>query len=113
MSEAADESDYTGPVTLQLDGGTVDVEADLRGNFAPVDGRYHWYGRLRPSEALDELVGGKRATGTLETPTGSAPVTVSDRDLWGRYRVEGNGQPPYYLPKTLEEVEAQDREASE
>lgn len=108
--EHGDESDYVGPATLTIDGTTIEVEADLRGHFQPIDGMYRWYGKLRPNDALDAAVGRRRATGTLRTSGGEAEATVSDRDLWGRYRVEGRNRPPFHVPTTLAEVEAHDTE---
>ena len=50
------EDGYSGPVTVLVGGAEVSGEAVLRVYFEPIDGRYHWYGRLAPSAELDELV---------------------------------------------------------
>ncbi len=106
MSNASADSDYVGPATLTISDRAITVDADLRGHFQPIDGIFRWYGRLRPNDELDELVGSRKATGTIRTPSGDAPVTVGDRDPWGRYRVQGHSHPPYHVPSTIEEAEA-------
>ena len=94
---------YDGPARLVTDGtdGTddsgVDVEVRLRGAFQPIDGRFHWYGRIAQHDAIDALVAAGCARVVLRTPHGDAPGRLSDRDPWGRYRVGGTGHPPYAL----------------
>jgi hypothetical protein len=86
---------YEGPARLVLDDGrTVDVEVRLRGTFQPMDGRYHWYGRLASDSAVDETVG-SGAVVALRTPHGTAAGRLSDRDPWGRLRIDGTGRPPF------------------
>jgi hypothetical protein len=89
---------YDGPARLSAgecdDAHCVDVEVVLRGVFEPIDGRYHWWGRVGRSERLEELV---RSGGSvvLTTPEGAAEGRLSDIDPWGRYRVSGTGRPPF------------------
>jgi hypothetical protein len=71
----------------------VDVEVTLRGRFEPLDGRFHWYGRIAADETLADLTPGSRVLVT--TPTGSAEGRLSDVDPWGRLRVSGTGRPPF------------------
>jgi hypothetical protein len=85
---------YDGPATLRADAGTVDVEVRLRGMFQPIDGRYHWYGRVASHTDVDALDESGAAV-VLETPHGTATGRLSDRDPWGRYRVAGTGRPPF------------------
>ena len=68
-----DEDDYRGPATLVADDREIPVEVVLRGHFQPIDGRFHWYGRLSAS------------------------------DPWGRYRITGTGKPPFAVPQELPE----------
>jgi hypothetical protein len=89
-----DPEGYDGPATLCADGGTVDVEVRLRGMFQPIDGRYHWYGRVASHVGVDSLAESGVAV-VLETPHGSAAGRLSDRDPWGRYRLAGTGRPPF------------------
>ncbi|GAA3439398.1 DUF4873 domain-containing protein [Kutzneria kofuensis] len=92
--EHADEG-YTGDAVL-LDGDReVKVRAVLRGYFQPIDGRYHWYGRLDADQAVTDLVEGGRRELLLRTPEGEATATLSDPDPWQRYRVTGTSRPPF------------------
>lgn len=71
----------------------VEVEVRLRGHFEPLDGRFHWYGRLAAHEAVRAWQPG--ATVVVTTPRGSAAGRLSDLDPWGRFRVSGTGRPPF------------------
>jgi len=84
---------YAGPATLVAGDVRVEVEADLRGRFEPIDGRFHWYGRLAASAALDGL--GSGTTVSVTTEHGSAEGRLSDLDPWGRFRLTGLGRPPF------------------
>jgi hypothetical protein len=77
--------------TTPADG--VRVEVTLRGHFEPIDGRFHWYGRLAADEALSQWQPG--TTVVLTTPGGSAAGRLSDVDPWGRFRISGTGRPPF------------------
>jgi hypothetical protein len=96
---------YTGSATVVVAERELTVEVDLRGHFQPIDGRYHWYGRLRPNQELADVCGGRKTAATLRTPVGRAAGELSDPDPWGRYRIAGVGTPPFPVPATLEEVE--------
>lgn len=88
------EEGYDGPAEL-LDGQrSVTVAVRLRGVFQPIDGRYHWYGRVARHAEVDDLVR-SGATVTLRTSYGQAAGRLSDRDPWGRYRIAGTGRPPF------------------
>ncbi len=86
---------YEGPATLVAGGARVDVQVRLRGHFQPIDGRYHWYGRIEPNEAWPACSARGRARAVLTTPEGSAPCELSDPDPWQRYRVTGLSTPPF------------------
>ncbi|MGW5921953.1 DUF4873 domain-containing protein [Nocardia fluminea] len=89
--------DYLGPAVLDLPGAEYRVLTTLAGHTDPIDGRYHWHGRLDPAEAvaLPEPV---RASAFLVLP-GRAPAAASltERDPWGNLRVTGIGAPPFAL----------------
>jgi hypothetical protein len=70
----------------------VAVEVTLRGAFQPIDGRFHWYGRVT-APGLDAV--GSGASVVLRTPYGVATGRLSDLDPWGRMRVTGTGRPPF------------------
>jgi uncharacterized protein DUF4873 len=84
-----DGQQYDGPARI----GEVEVEVHLRGHFQPIDGRFHWWGRIGATAALDAHASG--STVTLETPHGEAQGRLSDVDPWGRFRVSGTGRPPF------------------
>ncbi|QUH00316.1 DUF4873 domain-containing protein [Saccharopolyspora erythraea] len=90
-----DEDDYRGPATVFDESREIGVQVVLRGHFEPIDGRFHWYGRVAASEAVDALTGGRKARVALRTPDGEAVGTLSDPDPWGRYRITGVGRPPF------------------
>jgi hypothetical protein len=82
--------EYVGPARVD----DISVEVTLRGQFEPLDGRFHWYGRIAASDELAAAVQ-SGATVTLSTPHASALGRLSDVDPWGRYRVSGTGRPPF------------------
>lgn len=71
-----------------------DVEVDLRGHFEPLDGRFHWYGRIATSDELSANLRSGQVV-MLRTPGGSAQGRLSDVDPWGRFRIAGTGRPPF------------------
>jgi hypothetical protein len=95
MDERHDEDGYEGPAVLCVGQAEFQVEVRLRGQFQPIDGRYHWYGRVARHDGLSAALGSARAAGMLRTAAGSAPCDLSDPDPWGRFRVTGISTPPY------------------
>ena len=91
---------YDGPARVSTGsttaGDTREIEVDvrLRGHFEPLDGRFHWYGRITANQ---ELAGAVRSgqTVALTTPQGSGEGRLSDLDPWGRFRISGTGRPPF------------------
>lgn len=96
-----DEDDYRGPAIALTEETELDVEVVLRGHFQPIDGRFHWYGRISAHERISELADGRRKDIVLRTPTGEAVGTLSDPDPWNRYRITGLGRPPFELANEL------------
>jgi hypothetical protein len=96
------EDGYTGEATLTVDGASLTVEVVLRGNFEPVDGRYHWYGRIQANPGLP--AGARKPSVVLRTPFGEAAGTLSDPDTWGRYRITGTSRPPFEVPVSLADL---------
>ncbi len=93
-AESADEG-YSGRAVLTVESRRFEVDVDLRGYFEPIDGRYHWYGRISPNAALAALLGGGRGNGVLDTGEGVSECDLSEPDLWNRYRVTGISTPPF------------------
>jgi Domain of unknown function (DUF4873) len=90
-----DEEGYTGQAELLFDDTSVPVEVELRGFFQPIDGRYHWYGRVAANEQVSTLVEAGARAAVLRTPTGEARAALTDPDPWRRYRVSGTSTPPF------------------
>ncbi|MFI9011270.1 DUF4873 domain-containing protein [Actinosynnema sp. NPDC053489] len=91
-----DEEGYTGDAVLVFAGEReVPVSVELRGYFQPIDGRYHWYGRIAANDEVTELVEGGARSALLRTPDGSATGSLTDPDPWRRYRVAGTSTPPF------------------
>ncbi len=84
---------YQGPARLRIGPDVFDVQVELRGFFQPIDGRYHWYGRIAADERLSRAA--TRAAGVLDTGQGASPCVLSEPDLWGRFRVSGESVPPF------------------
>jgi len=104
MEHEHDDEGYAGPAEITVDGRTLALNVRLGGHFQPLDGYYHWYGRLDASDELSALVDAGQPA-LLATPHGSAAGRLSDPDLWGRYRIEGTSTPPFRVHRTLDEVE--------
>ena len=102
----SEEEGYRGPATLLVEESELDVDVVLRGYFEPIDGFYHWYGRITANDKLTDLLGGKNKPAVLRTPDGEAPGQLSDPDTWGRYRIAGTSRPPFAVATTLEELES-------
>jgi hypothetical protein len=97
LLDGAPGEEYAGPARVSTGSTTadgVDVEVQLRGHFEPLDGRFHWYGRIATSQELAERVQ-SGATVVLTTAHGAAEGRVSDLDPWGRFRISGTGRPPF------------------
>ncbi|ADG96897.1 conserved hypothetical protein [Segniliparus rotundus DSM 44985] len=106
MIDAHAEHDYEGPVQVEVDGHTFTAQAVLRGHQQPLDGRFRWYGRIKADAALKEIVG-ERANGSVTTEHGTAKGVLDDLDFWDRYRVVGRSRPPFHVPSSIEEAEAE------
>lgn len=89
---------YTGPARLRLGDEVVDVEVTLAGHLEPLDGRYHWYGRVDQHDDVDAAKRGGVTTVELAIGSGHpAAGRLAEHDAWGNLRVTGLGAPPYEL----------------
>lgn len=93
MSHHEAGAEYDGGATLLADDREIAVEVTLRGAFQPLDGHFHWYGRVATSPEVDELGSGSQVL--LRTEHGVAEGRLSDVDPWGRLRISGTGTPPF------------------
>jgi hypothetical protein len=105
-TQAPEEPGYRGPAEVLIGDQVVPVTVELRGFFQPIDGRFHWYGRIAANPELNRLVTGQRAEVVLRTPHDQRAGEVSDPDLWGRYRISSTGYPPFPLELDLPVAEA-------
>jgi hypothetical protein len=86
---------YSGPAQLiASDDQALEVQVQLRGHVEPIDGRFHWYGRIARNDAVGEQHR-SGSTVAVRTPYGTAAGRISDVDPWGRFRVTGLGTPPF------------------
>ena len=106
MAGFGDSDGYQGTAALEVGGARFDVQVRLRGHFQPIDGRYHWYGRIDPHDGLAELLGPGKGSGVLTTPEGSAACELSEPDPSRRYRVTGISTPPFRAGEAVAQAEA-------
>ncbi len=95
MAGLGDTDGYEGTAVVEVGRSRFDVQVRLRGHFQPIDGRYHWYGRISAHEGLDGVLGSGKVAGVLTTAEGSAPCELSEPDPSRRYRVTGISTPPF------------------
>src|SRR5262249_59756135 len=98
MAGLGDTDGYEGTAVVQIGRSRFDVRVRLRGHFQPIDGRYHWYGRVSAHEGLDAVLASGKAAGVLTTAEGSASCGLSEPDPSRRYRVTGMSTPPLRPP---------------
>lgn len=89
MTTHEPQEQYDGPARL----ADHEVGVLLRGRFEPIDGKFHWWGRIARDTAIAAHTSG--STVEIETPHGSAVGRLSDMDPWGRLRIAGTGSPPF------------------
>jgi hypothetical protein len=94
---------YEGPAELVEGTCVVPVDVTLAGQFDPISGSYHWYGRVAASPQVTALVDAGVRTLVLRTPFASVDTALSDVDPWGRPRVEGFGATPFEVLDHLPE----------
>lgn len=93
MTVHAPQESYEGPAVVLVEEAEHAVTVTLRGVFQPIDGLFHWHGRIAADPALATVRSG--ATVRLRTAHGEAEARLSDVDPWGRFRVSGTGRPPF------------------
>ena len=81
---------FSGPAEIDAGADAIEVMVDLRGGFQPIDGHFHWYGRVG---GHDRLRSGDQVA--IRTAHGAAEGRLSDVDPWGRLRIAGTGPPPF------------------
>jgi hypothetical protein len=98
VPEHDDEDGYAGPARLVIGDDAIDVEVVLGGHLEPLDGRYHWYGRVVQDDAVDAAKQGGATTGVLTIGDGvGTEGRLAEHDAWGNLRITGLGAPPFEL----------------
>jgi hypothetical protein len=72
------------------------VELHLAGHFQPIDGRFHWGGRMTCGPEVHALLRAGRREVRLrrEGAPEAVPARLAEPDPWGGIRVTGTGPPP-------------------
>jgi hypothetical protein len=98
----AEDTGYDGAATLTVGDHSVEVTVHLDGHLEPLDGSFHWYGRIEHSSAVAGLKDAGATTASLAIAE-RAPATMrlAEYDPWGHVQVSGTGAPPY----SMDEVE--------
>jgi hypothetical protein len=93
-----EETGYDGAAVLLVGEQALDVTVHLAGHLEPLDGLFHWYGRIERSAAVAAAKDAGATTGELVIGDGSpAPLRLAEHDPWGHVQVNGTGAPPYPL----------------
>lgn len=85
---------YHGPASIS---GTP-VRAHLSGRWEPVDGRFHWGGRIEPDPTVARLLRSGRRDVELRIADRARPARLAEVDPWGGVRITGVGDPPWPSP---------------
>jgi hypothetical protein len=88
--------DYAGPVVVTAGEVTVCGQARLSGRVEPVDGKFHWSGRVAPDPVLAGLL--RDGIRSVRVSAGDRPpceARLDDVDPWGGVRLTGTGRPPW------------------
>lgn len=87
---------FSGEASLIVGDRVMDVVVHLDGHLEPLDGRFHWYGRIERCAAVEAVKDAGATTGLLvvgELPP--AELRLAEYDPWGHVQVKGVGAPPY------------------
>jgi len=91
---------YSGAATLRGDGVEIPVRIALSGHVDPLDGHYHWGGRVEPDARVVGLLRDGRRDVTLEVDGfSSLPARLMEADPWGGVVVAAKGKPPWAAPE--------------
>ena len=102
-----EETGYDGNAVLLVGDQAIDVVVHLDGHLEPLDGLFHWYGRIESSAAVAAAKDGGATTGELVIGSGTAAaVRLAEYDPWGHVQVTGTGAPPYPLESVEVEIPA-------
>jgi hypothetical protein len=89
---------FAGEATLTVGDQVLEVTVHLDGHLEPLDGRFHWYGRIERSAAVAAVKDAGATAGVLAID-GAPPaeLRLAEYDPWGHVQVKGTGAPPYRM----------------
>ena len=91
-----EETGYDGVATLLVADQAIAVTVHLDGHLEPLDGLFHWYGRIERSGAVAGLKDAGATSGSLVIDDRApAELRLAEYDPWGHVQVSGTGSPPY------------------
>ena len=94
IAEREPDAEYSGRAVLSAGTQIAPVQVHLNGHFEPLDGNYHWYGRV-----VGDVRDFKKPNGSplfLSIDGGpQTPTSIAEEDPWGNFRITGIGAPPY------------------
>jgi cation diffusion facilitator CzcD-associated flavoprotein CzcO len=82
---------YDGPALI----ANRAVRVRLSGRFEPVDGRYHWGGRVAPDPQIAQLARSNRRDIRLIIAGRETSARLGQVDPWGGIRITGVSSPPW------------------
>jgi hypothetical protein len=87
---------YHGSALVQAGEQARTVRIRLAGHVEPLDGRYHWGGRIEPDAGVVALVHSGQRTVTVRIGLNEpVPGRLGEPDPWGGVRIQGIGRPPF------------------
>jgi hypothetical protein len=91
---------YDGEAVLRGGDLVIAVRTALSGQVDPLDGRYHWGGRIHPDERVVALLRAGRRDVTLQVGGAEPlPARLTEADPWGGVVVAATGNPPWPAPE--------------
>jgi len=91
----AEDAGYRGPARIAVGETVLDVDVVLLDHLEPLDGRTHWYGRVRAVPEVTALKDGGATVVDLVIDGVAAEVRLAEYDAWGNVALRGVGAPPY------------------
>jgi hypothetical protein len=91
---------FEGPAVLRGGDVEVPVRTTLSGHVDPLDGRFHWGGRIDADERVVGLLRAGRRDVTLQVGDAEPlPARLSEADPWGGVILTATGRPPWPAPE--------------